>query len=152
MNEKIDNENNNLWVFINKDKMKDYVNSDNKVNMENEFVNIFKKTISFPIKLLSVIIRQTRSGLYFNIYDKKKKIGHASFHYDEGKPGSISHVVNDRDYVRDDLIIKRNSKYNLKFVLKGYIDDMYGFFSSVADGLSGSFNTLLESNQELIEH
>ena len=119
MNDKINKENTNLWFFINKNKMKDYVNSDNKVNMENEFITFLKKTISFPITLLSVVIRQTRSGLYFNIYDNKKKIGHASFHYDEGRPGSISHIVDDRDYIRDDLIIERCGEYNLKFLLKG---------------------------------
>lgn len=143
-------ESNNLWFFIKRDEMKKYVDSGSKIEMENVFVKSISKASLFASSLISVIIRQTRTGLYFNIYENRKKVGHASFHYDENRPGSISHIVDDCDYIRDDVIIRKKGKYSLKFLLMGCIDDVYGFFSLVAKGLSKSFSNLVKNNNDII--
>lgn len=139
-----------LWRFVKKDKMAKFVRSDHRGIMENWFVSALVKTVKFPITAISVIIKQTRSGLYFNIYDEKDKIGHASFHYDLGRPGSISHIVDDMDKVRDDVSVRRINHRTLEFKEKSYVDDIYGFFSSVSKGLTDSFNKLIGKEPEIM--
>ena len=137
-----------LWDFVDRDKMNDYVKSSDKIDMEDDFLKTFVKKFKYPIESISSVIRQTRSGLYFNIYEKRKQIGHASFHYDEGRPGSISHVVDDCYDARDDVEIDKDDK-GLKFRLMGCIKDVYGFFSSMTSGLTSSFNGLLERRRDI---
>jgi hypothetical protein len=132
----------NLWNYVDEGEMNDYVKSRKSIEMENWFCKAIINTIKFPVDIITTSIRKTRSGLYFNIYDNKKQIGHASFHYDENRPGSISHVVNDHDRIRDDVdIVHRKNK--IIFMLVGKTYDLYGFFHTMAKGLTDSFYKLL---------
>ena len=138
-----------LWDFIDRDKMNRYVRSSDKIEMERAFLSEFIKRFKHPIGKLTSVIRQTRTGLYFNLYERERQIGHASFHYDEGRPGSISHVSDDCYDVRDDLEIAREESRSLKFKLRGYVRDVYGFLSSITSGLTMSFNGLLKRRPDI---
>lgn len=136
-----------LWDFIDKPEFETYLlEDDNKLKMEGWFYKSIKYILGKPIDLLKVNIKKTRSGLYFNIYDKNKQIGHASFHHDMGYPGSLSHIVDDKDKNRRDVDMERMDDTTLIFRLKKSGYDVYNYFNSIASSLTYTFSRLINDN------
>lgn len=145
-------ESNCLWRFVDVTAMRSYTSSKSKIELEEWILGKLLRSLkTLVIEYPRVLIRQTRTGLYVNIYDRKKQVGHASFHYDENRPGSISHIVDDCDRYRDDIYM-RKSKSKLKFILARRVKDIYGFLGAVAKSLTFGFTKLLHRRSELINN
>jgi hypothetical protein len=141
-----------LWNVIDQNEMARYVQSDG-VEMEGWFLRGLKYMFVKPIENLKVNLKQTRSGLYFNIYGGKKQIGHSSFHYDEGrKHGSMSHIVNNKTRKRRDVTISSIGDNTIIMRLKNTTNDVYEFFSSVTSSLTYSFNKLVNKHDNIINN
>lgn len=158
-----------FWKFVDRHKMKDYLDIDknNGRNVENWFTSSLKRIMKFPINKMKILVRQTRSGLYFNLYSGRKQVGHSSFHYDEGRPGSISHIIQnhgkqnginwdwerhdvdftmeDDEYYYENIGVKKTIMVNLK----EKIPDTREYFSSFVLSLTYTINKIIGHNPDL---